>query len=61
MEFYEFDRNDAFRFANFMGISTRVKGKDLLFTTCPYCHSTETWLVDGNQCVIKEIEAESEE
>ena len=24
---------------------------------CPYCHSGETWLVDGNQCVIKEIEA----
>ena len=28
---------------------------------CPYCHSGETWLVDGNQCVIKEIEAESAE
>ena len=26
-----------------------------------YCHSEETWLVDGNQCVIKEIEAECEE
>ena len=28
---------------------------------CPYCHSGETWLVDGSQCVIKEIEAECEE
>ena len=28
---------------------------------CPYCHSGETWLIDGNQCVIKEIEAECEE
>ena len=28
---------------------------------CPYCHSGETWLVDGNQCVIKEIEAECED
>ena len=28
---------------------------------CPYCHSEETWLVDGNQCVIKEIEAECED
>ena len=28
---------------------------------CPYCHSGETWLVDGNQCVIKEIEAECAE
>ena len=25
---------------------------------CPYCHSTETWLVKGNECYIKEIEAE---
>jgi len=25
---------------------------------CPYCHSGETWLVQGNECIIKEIEAE---
>ena len=25
---------------------------------CPYCHSGETWLMQGNECVIKEIEAE---
>ena len=25
---------------------------------CPYCHSGETWLLQGNECVIKEIEAE---
>lgn len=25
---------------------------------CPYCHSGETWLVKGNECIIKEIEAE---
>lgn len=25
---------------------------------CPYCGSPETWLVQGNECVIKEIEAE---
>ena len=24
---------------------------------CPYCHSGETWLLTGNECVIKEIEA----
>ena len=29
--------------------------------TCPYCGSGETWLSTGNQCVIKEIEAETEE
>lgn len=23
---------------------------------CPYCHSGETWLVKGNECIIKEIE-----
>ena len=25
---------------------------------CPYCHSPETWLLRGSECVIKEIEAE---
>ena len=28
---------------------------------CPYCHSGETWLLTGNECVIKEIEALDEE
>ena len=22
---------------------------------CPYCHSGETWLLKGNECIIKEI------
>jgi hydrogenase nickel incorporation protein HypA/HybF len=26
--------------------------------TCPYCGSGETWLLKGNECVIKEIEVE---
>lgn len=25
---------------------------------CPYCGSGETWLIRGNECIIKEIEAE---
>lgn len=25
---------------------------------CPFCGSGETWLLRGNECVIKEIEAE---
>ena len=25
--------------------------------TCPYCGSEETWLVKGNECSIREIEA----
>ena len=25
---------------------------------CPFCHSGETWLLKGNECIIKEIEAE---
>lgn len=25
---------------------------------CPYCHSGETWLLRGNECIIKQIEAE---
>ena len=28
---------------------------------CPYCHSGETWLIQGNECIIKEIEAETAE
>ena len=26
--------------------------------TCPFCGSGETWLLQGNECIIKEIEAE---
>ncbi|MBQ1447723.1 MAG: hydrogenase maturation nickel metallochaperone HypA [Erysipelotrichaceae bacterium] len=26
---------------------------------CPYCSSKETWLIEGNECIIKEIEAET--
>ena len=28
---------------------------------CPYCHSGDTWLIRGNECIIKEIEAETAE
>ena len=28
---------------------------------CPYCHSYETWLQCGNECIIQQIEAESED
>lgn len=37
MGLYTFDRNDAFRFASFMGINTRVHGDELVFEYCPYC------------------------
>ncbi|MBR0139936.1 MAG: hydrogenase maturation nickel metallochaperone HypA [Firmicutes bacterium] len=26
---------------------------------CPYCSSPRTWLIEGNDCSIKEIEAET--
>jgi hydrogenase nickel incorporation protein HypA/HybF len=29
--------------------------------TCPYCGSGETWLITGNECIIKQIEAETED
>ena len=29
--------------------------------TCPHCGSEETWLIQGNECIIKEIEAETED
>lgn len=35
---YEFKRDDAFRFANERGAKTRVKGSELNFYDCPYCH-----------------------
>ena len=25
---------------------------------CPYCHGGRTWLIQGSECLIKEIEAE---
>ncbi|MDD6350890.1 MAG: hydrogenase maturation nickel metallochaperone HypA [Lachnospiraceae bacterium] len=29
--------------------------------TCPYCGSGETWLITGNECLIKEVEAETDD
>ena len=26
---------------------------------CPYCHGGNTWLITGNECIIKEVEAET--
>ena len=37
MALYTFDRNDAFRFASFVGINTKVRGDELVFDYCPYC------------------------
>ena len=31
------------------------------FITCPYCGSGETWLVKGNELIIKEISAETDD
>lgn len=27
--------------------------------TCPYCNSEKTWLITGNETIIKEVEAET--
>lgn len=37
-EIYEFKKEDVFRFANSMGAQTKIKGKELHFQYCPYCH-----------------------
>lgn len=37
-EIYEFNQEDAFRFANSIGAKTKIKGKELHFQYCPYCH-----------------------
>ena len=28
---------------------------------CPHCGSEQTWLLQGNECIIKEIEAETQD
>lgn len=28
---------------------------------CPYCHSGNTWLITGNECIIKQVEAETDD
>ena len=40
MAFYEFKREDAFAFANFVGIKTFERGDNLHFKVCPYCKGT---------------------
>ena len=42
---YEFEEQDAFRFAQEQGISARRQGDELVFKYCPYCKRTEK----GNQ------------
>ena len=37
-EIYEFKQEDVFRFANSTGAQTKIKGKELHFQYCPYCH-----------------------
>ena len=34
---YEFNQDDAFRFADHVGIRVKHKGDELVFTKCPYC------------------------
>ena len=40
MAFYEFKREDAFAFANFVGIQSFERGDNLHFKVCPYCRGT---------------------
>ena len=37
-DLYEFDKDDAFRFADVIGAEVFQKGKELRFRYCPYCH-----------------------
>lgn len=38
MGFYEFKKNDALMFAQYIGAHTKEKANELQFMTCPYCH-----------------------
>lgn len=40
MGMYEFDASDARRFADHVGIHTKVKGDELIFSYCPYCRNS---------------------
>ena len=49
MSFYEFNKDDAFRFAHFINARTKLKGNNLIFSRCPYCNSNkdkETFAID---------------
>ena len=39
---YEFNPEDAFRFARSQGIEVKQSGKELFFKTCPYCKPRAT-------------------
>lgn len=41
MGIYNFDPEDAMRFAREQGIRTSRKGDELIFLDCPYCHSAK--------------------
>ena len=38
MQFYKFKRQDALDFATFLNAATRIRGDELQFKICPYCH-----------------------
>lgn len=35
---YEFEKNDVVRFQNHVNAQARIRGSELLFNYCPYCH-----------------------
>ena len=39
MSYYDFQKEDAFRFRDFIRAKARVKGNELIFQECPYCKS----------------------
>lgn len=39
MSIYEFNKEDAFRFASFIGIQANQRGDELIFKQCPYCRA----------------------
>ena len=37
MSFYEFKKEDAYRFRDFIHAEAHERGKELIFKKCPYC------------------------
>ena len=48
---YEFNPDDAMRFAYEQGINAKRKGNELMFNVCPYCHGQNFYLEENGNAI----------
>ena len=53
---YEFNPQDVFSFAAFVGAEVKEKGKELFFKRCPKCHGGRNDLIIKTVCIDKNLE-----